>query len=364
MTTRLLTEISLGATTGMTEPCQTPTPNAIAPDARKLALDLTPYRGADRKRTLFEIAVTIGPFVGIWLLMWGSLSISYWLTLALAVPAAGFLVRLFLIQHDCGHGALFRKRLSNDWTGRVLAVLTLAPYDYWQRAHAVHHATSGNLDRRGTGDIDTLTVKEYLALSWLGRLRYRLYRHPIVMFGIGPAYLFILQFRLPIGQMRDGWRPWLSTMATNVGIAIVVTAMMYFVGVADFLIVHLPIVVLAATIGVWLFYVQHQFDETAWASEEEWDVHDLALQGSSYYELPGALRWLTANIGIHHVHHLCSRIPFYRLHDVMRDYPELASVGKLTPMESLKCVRLVLWDETGQRLIPFSELPQHAGAGA
>lgn len=300
--------------------------------------------------------ITIGPFILLWLLMWLLLDVGYWTTLLLAVPAAGFLVRLFLIQHDCGHGAFFRRRFANDWVGRVLGVLTLTPYDYWQRSHAIHHATSGNLDHRGIGDIDTLTVREYLALSRWGRLRYRLYRNPLVMFGLGPAYMFVLQFRLPVGLMRKGWRPWISTMATNGGIALVVITMMWAVGPVEFLAVHMPVMLLAASAGVWLFYVQHQFDETAWASGDDWDVHELALHGSSHYELPGILRWFTANIGVHHVHHLCSRIPFYRLPQVLRDHPELAAVGRLTPLQSLKCVRLVLWDEERRRLIPFSEL--------
>ena len=189
----------------------------------------------------------------------------------------------------------------------------------------MHHATSGNLDRRGIGDIDTLTVREYLARSRWGRLRYRLYRHPLVMFGIGPAYLFLLQHRLPVGLMRGGWRPWLSTMATNLAIAAIVAALIWLVGVRPFLLVHLPIMLLAASIGVWLFYVQHQFEDTVWADGQDWNMHEAALHGSSHYDLPAVLRWFTANIGMHHVHHLCSRIPFYRLPHVLRDHPELAA---------------------------------------
>ena len=183
------------------------------------------------------------------------------------MPAAGFLVRLFMIQHDCGHGAFFRHRRANDWVGRVIGVLTLTPYDFWRRTHALHHASSGNLDRRGIGDVDTLTVREYLALSRWGRLRYRLYRHPLVMFGIGPAYLFMLQHRLPVGLMRQGWRPWLSTMATNLAIAVIVATLIWLIGVKPFLLVHLPIMLLAASVGVWLFYVQHQFEQTTWARQ-------------------------------------------------------------------------------------------------
>jgi omega-6 fatty acid desaturase (delta-12 desaturase) len=239
--------------------------------------------------------------------------------------------------------------------------LTLTPYDFWRRTHAIHHASSGNLDRRGIGDIDTLTVREYLALSRLGRLRYRLYRHPAVMFGLGPAYLFILQHRLPLGLTRAGWQPWLSTMATNAAIAALIGIVIWFIGIGAFLMVHLPTMLLAASAGVWLFYVQHQFEDTFWDEERAWNVQAAALHGSSHYALPGILRWFTANIGVHHVHHLSSRIPYYRLPEVLREHPELAAVGRLTLVQSLRCVRLVLWDEGRRRLISFKEMAHQYG---
>lgn len=317
---------------------------------------LARYREPSRVRSVTELVITIVPLVLLWVLIWAALDFGYWFGLLLAVPAAGLLVRLFMIQHDCGHGAFFRHRLANDWVGRVLGVLTLTPYDFWRRTHAIHHASSGNLDQRGIGDIDTLTVREYLALSRWGRLRYRLYRHPIVMFGIGPAYLFILQHRLPVGLMRRGWQPWLSTMATNAAIAAVIGTLIWFIGIGSFLLVHLPIMLLAASVGVWLFYVQHQFEDTFWAEDRTWNVHTAALHGSSHYDLPAVLRWFSANIGVHHVHHLCSRIPYYRLPDVLREHPELVATGRLTLIESLRCVRLVLWDERKRRLISFREM--------
>jgi omega-6 fatty acid desaturase (delta-12 desaturase) len=292
--------------------------------------------------------------------MWATLRFGYGFTLLLALPAAGFLLRLFLIQHDCGHGAFFGRRSLNDWVGRVLGTLTLTPYDFWRRSHNIHHASSGNLDQRGIGDIDTLTVGEYLALPRWGRLRYRLYRHPLIMFGIGPAYLFILQHRLPVGMMRKGWEPWISTMVTNAGIAVLATVMIWLVGIGPFLLVHLPIVLLASSIGVWLFYVQHQFEETSWARDSAWNPHEAALHGSSHYDLPPVLRWFTANIGVHHVHHLCSRIPFYRLPEVLRDHPELTETGRLTVMQSLRSVRLVLWDEDRRQLISFNDLARRS----
>ena len=295
--------------------------------------------------------------------MWFALHIGYGLYLLLAVPAAGFLVRLFMIQHDCGHGAFFRHRLANDWVGRVIGVLTLTPYDFWRRTHALHHATSGNLDRRGIGDVDTLTVKEYLSRSRWGRFRYRLYRHPLVMFGIGPAYLFILQQRLPVGLMRSGWQPWLSTMATNGAIALLAAVVIWAVGIGPFLLVQLPIMLIGASLGVWLFYVQHQFEDTFWAHDQTWNVQVAALRGSSHYDLPVVLRWFTANIGVHHIHHLCSRIPFYRLPLALRNHPDLTKVGRLSLGQSLLCVRLVLWDEAARRLISFRELRSLLGAG-
>jgi len=324
--------------------------------ARVLTQDLACYRSPNLGRSVVELLITIVPFALLWLMMWFALQIGYGLYLVLAVPAAGFLVRLFMIQHDCGHGAFFRHRLANDWVGRALSVLTLTPYDFWRRTHAVHHATSGNLDRRGMGDIDTLTVGEYRSLSRWGRMRYRIYRHPLVMFGIGPAYLFFLQYRLPIGLMRAGWRPWLSTMVTNLAILLLASIGILIVGVVPFLLVHLPIMLIGASLGVWLFYVQHQFEDTFWAHDRVWSMHEAALHGSSFYDLPFILRWFTANIGMHHVHHLCSRIPFYRLPRALRHHPDLANIGRLTLGQSLSCVRLVLWDEAARRLISLREL--------
>jgi omega-6 fatty acid desaturase (delta-12 desaturase) len=335
----------------------------VTPDSRMWAQILADYREPSCARSILEIVITALPFALLWLLMWASLDIGYWLCLLLSVPTAGFLVRLFMIQHDCGHGAFFRQRLVNDWVGRVIGVLTLTPYDFWRRTHAIHHANSGNLDHRGIGDIDVLTVREYLALSRWRQLLYRLYRHPLVMFGVGPAYHFVLRQRLPLGLMRSGWEPWLSTMATNIAIGMLVATMIWLVGAGPFLLVHLPITLLGASIGVWLFYVQHQFEDTFWTHDEGWNFHEAALRGSSHYELPHVLRWFTANIGVHHVHHLCSRIPYYRLPRVLRDHPQLAAVGRLTLLESLRCVRMALWDERRRRGIPFQEIQPMLGSG-
>ncbi len=323
--------------------------------ARDWAQAILPFRRASAARGIFELAVTFPPFVAIWTaMMIAAHHGQFWLSFALAPVAAGLLIRLFLIQHDCGHGAFFPNKLANDWVGRAIGILTMTPYDHWRRCHAIHHATSGNLDRRGIGDIKTLTVREYFARDWRYRLRYRLYRHPLVMFGLGPAYVFLLENRLPLGFERQRM-PWLSTMSTNAGILLAAVILIVCVGFTTLLIVHLPIVVLAATMGVWLFYVQHQFEATTWDETTDWRQPEAALHGSSHYDLPPPLRWFSANIGVHHVHHLSSGVPFYRLPEVLRTYPELREVGRLTLWRSLVCVRLTLWDEETRRLVSFRE---------
>ena len=333
-------------------------PLTAQPRGRDWVEVLNRYRQPSALQGVFELIVTIVPLIVLWWLAWAALDISFWLTLLLALPAGAFLVRLFMIQHDCGHGAFFRRKTTNDWVGRILGVATLTPYDVWRRSHAVHHATTGNLDLRGTGDIRTLTVEEFRELDWRGRLSYRLYRHPMIFLGVGPGYIFILQNRLPLGFMTAGWKYWVSAMLTNVGIAVFVILMVMAVGIKPFIAVHLPVVLFASTIGVWLFYIQHQFEEAHWERPPDWDLHDAALHGSSYYDLPVGLQWLTANIGMHHVHHLCSRIPYYRLPEVLRDYPELANVKRITLLESFQYARLQLWDERNKKLISFQELKQ------
>jgi len=317
---------------------------------------LQDYRHADPRRSTVEILLTLVPFVVLFAGMLASLRMSYAVTLLLALPTAGFLVRIFMIQHDCGHGSFFRSRHVNDWVGRILGILTLTPYDDWRDRHAIHHATSGNLDHRGIGDIDTLTVNEYLGLSRWQALRYRLYRNPVVMFGLGPAYLFLLKNRFPRGGLRAHRRSLIGTLVTNAAILCVATCVVWLVGIVPFLMVYIPVILLASSIGVWLFFVQHQFEDTYWAAKPHWTHQDAALSGSSYYVLPPVLQWMSANIGIHHVHHLSSRIPFYRLPEVIKDHPTLANASKLTISDSLKCVRLVLWDEVQQRLISLQEL--------
>lgn len=330
-------------------------------DADRLRRALRVYQTPDTARSVRELLLTLGLFATAWAVMAFALTSGrFWLYLLAVAPAAGLLLRLFMIQHDCGHGAFFATRAANDWIGRVVGVLTLTDYENWRRSHAIHHATSGNLERRGVGDIDTLTVDEYRSRSPWGRLRYRLYRHPAVMFGLGPAYVFILQGRFPARGLRGGRALWLNAMTTNLAIASIAVLLAWLVGVGAFFLIHAPIVLLAATVGVWLFFVQHQFDRTHWADGEDWNAGDAALHGSSFYDLPAPLRWMTANIGVHHVHHLSSRIPFYRLPEVLRDFPELREVGRLTLRQSLRCVPLTLWDPASRTLISFREFRENS----
>jgi acyl-lipid omega-6 desaturase (Delta-12 desaturase) len=304
---------------------------------------------------MLELMFSALAFVGLWTAMWWLRDKGFLLTLVLAIPTAGFMVRLFMIQHDCGHGSFFKSRLANDWIGRFISVFTLTPYDFWRQSHAMHHAGVGNLDRRGIGDIDMLTVREFQALRGHEWLRYRLYRNPLVMFGLGPAYLFLFRNRLPFGAMRSGAMPWISTMLTNLATAAAAGVVIYAVGAGTFLAIQIPVVLIGASIGVWLFFVQHQFERTYWEHQPDWSHPEAALHGSSFYDLPRLLMWMTGNIGIHHLHHLSCRIPFYNLPKALADHPQLRQVGRLTLWQSLRCARLSLWDEDKRRLVSFAE---------
>ncbi len=312
---------------------------------------LLPYRQPKFGRSMFEIGITIAPFFLLGIAAYWALGVHYVLSLVFSLLGAGFLVRLFIIQHDCCHGAFFKTKALNNWVGRLLGVITMTPFAIWRRAHLTHHGASGNLDKRGIGDIHMLTVAEYKARSAKGRLAYRLYRHPVVMFLIGPIYVFLIAQRLPDRFLRKQPKYWLSAMGTNLLIALVIGSLIYFFGFVPFLLVYGPMVLLAGALGIWMFFVQHQFEDTQWDTGKNWDRNDAALFGSSHYDLPKPLRWITGNIGIHHVHHLNSRIPFYRLTEALRDHPKLKDIKRLTLRESLKCVRLKLWDEQARKLV-------------
>ena len=317
---------------------------------------LNAYAKPSLFRSCFQLLNTFVPFLLLWTLMWLSLSYPYWVTLLLALPTSLFLVRLFIIQHDCGHGSFFRSRRANNTVGFFLGVLTLVPYDYWRKSHAIHHASHGDLERRGWGDIETLTVKEYLALPRGRRYAYRILRSPLALLAIGPVYQFLIKHRLPLDAPREWKREWKSVHLTNLALTVVVLVMWRTIGLAAFFQVQLPVFLLSGSIGIWLFYVQHQFEGAYWERSEDWSFHSAAMLGSSYYDLPAVLHWLTGNIGVHHIHHLSCHIPNYHLRRCLKENPELQDVPRLTLWTSLRCLRLKLWDEDQRKLVSFREL--------
>ena len=323
--------------------------------ARYWARIAAEYGAPDARRSILQLLTTIIPLAALWTAMSITVKDAYWITLLLSVPTAAFLVRLFMIQHDCGHRSFFRSPRFNDLLGHLIGVLTLTPHGYWRRAHNIHHATSGNLEKRGIGEVSVLTVREYVALSRWRRLAYRLYRHPVAFLIIGPLYLFVLKHRLPLDLLRRYPAALISVMATNVAIVGLMAALALWLGLTEALMVQAPIIFLSAVAGIWLFYVQHQFEQAYWRTDDGWDFHEAAVHGSSYYDLPQPFRWLTADIGIHHIHHLSSRIPNYRLHECLADNAELRDTGRLSLRDSLRCARLALWDEDSRRLISFRD---------
>jgi omega-6 fatty acid desaturase (delta-12 desaturase) len=317
---------------------------------------LAQYREPDLGRSVLQLLSTVVLFCMLWALSWFSLRYSYWLTLLLAVPTAGFLVRLFILQHDCGHGSFFKSKKLNDVIGFTLGVLVLTPYTCWRRQHALHHATSGDLDRRGSGDVHTITVAEYLALTPIKRLGYRIYRNPVVFFGIGPLIYFAILQRFTTNLPRSWNKERAGLHGTNLALLGCLLVITWFVGFREFLLVHVPVTILASSAGAWLFYVQHNFEATYWQRHERWDYETAASAGSSYYHLPRALQWLTANIGFHHIHHLDSRIPNYRLPECFEKNPEFQQANRITLWQSLSCASLKLWDEDAGKMVGFQNL--------
>lgn len=317
---------------------------------------VAPYQTANTWQSVWQTVNSFIPFVLMWYAMYLSLAYSYWLTLALALPAAGFLVRIFIIQHDCGHGSFFNTRKVNDLLGSICGVLTMTPYLYWRKSHAIHHASAGSLEDRGVGDIYTMTVKEYLQQSRWGRLKYRLYRHPLILFVLAPTFLFLVLHRFALPESKSWKRERASVYWTNLAIAVLVIGLSLIIGLKAVLLIHLPIVIVAATMGTWLFFVQHQFEDTYYANENNWDYTLAALQGSSYYQLPKVLQWFTGNIGFHHIHHLSPRIPNYRLQKCHEENPLFQQVVVLTLWTSLQSIFLSLWDEEQKKLVGFRHL--------
>ncbi len=313
------------------------------------------YAKPDLRRSIWGLVNSIGPYIALWVAMYYSLRVSYLLTLALSVLAASFMVRIFIILHDCGHGSYFKSARANDIVGLVSGIFAMTPFYSWRHNHAVHHANSGDLDKRATWDVPiTYTVTEYLKLSSWKKLAYRIYRHPVVLFGIAPTLLFVIAQRLPAPGTgrREKW----SVHFTNLALLALFLSIGYFIGFGAVLAIQLPTIIIGATIGLWLFYIQHQFEDTYWEHKADWDFAEAALQGSSYYKLPKLLQWITGNIGLHHIHHLSVRIPNYALQACHDDNPEFQQVSTISLLGSLKCVSLRLWDEQTQKLVSFAHL--------
>jgi acyl-lipid omega-6 desaturase (Delta-12 desaturase) len=313
------------------------------------------YQVPDVRASLQQVATSFGPFIFTVAVMYYIVTISFWLALPLAVLAAGFLIRIFIILHDCGHGSFFKSQRANNLLGVISGVFAMTPYYQWRHNHAVHHATSGDLDRRASWDLPlTYTVSEYLALPRWKRLLYRAYRHPLVLFGIAPSILFLVAQRF--SSPGTGRRERFSVQFTNVALLAAFMLLGYLLGFRTVLLVHVPIMMVAATFGVWLFYIQHQFEDTYWEHRDDWDFADAALKGSSYFKLPRLLQWFTGNIGLHHIHHLSARIPNYALQKCHDENPEFQVVNTITLLSSLECVSLKLWDEESQKLVTFKHL--------
>ncbi len=314
---------------------------------------LAPYAVPSPHRGLAALATSTLPYLALSVLMYLMLGVSTVLTLALAIPAAGFLVRVFVMFHDCAHGSLLPSKRANVMVGTVLGLFVLSPFRRWRHDHAIHHATSGDLDRRGVGDVITLTVTEYNARSRRGRIAYRLIRNPLVMFGFGPVIAMVIGPRMVARGARRRMRN--SVLGTDVALVAIVGVLCWLIGWHAFLIVWAPAALLAGSIGIWLFYVQHQFEDAYWQSNAEWSYADAALRGSSYLKLPPLLRFFTGNIGLHHVHHLNARIPNYNLPRAHAASPMFATVPTLSLWDGLRSVRLKLWDEQAGRLVTFAQ---------
>lgn len=311
-------------------------------------------------RAVWQLVNTLGSYALTWTLMFFSLQVSWWLTVPLAVIAAGLLVRVFIIFHDCGHGSFFKSRLANDLVGFITGALTFTPYHHWRWEHSVHHASSGDLDRRGKGDLWTLTVEEYLKSSPWRRFLYRLARNPIVLFVIAPVFLFVLRERFPSSDAKPRERR--SVWLMNFAILGMVSGLSLAFGIKEYVILQLLVTMISGGLGVWLFYVQHQFDGAYWERSEQWDFLTAALQGSSYYRLPKILQWFTGNIGYHHIHHLSPRIPNYNLERCHNSHSIFSQVKPITLFASLKLITYHLWDEQRGKLVSFRHVRRHLKA--
>ncbi|MBB6634496.1 fatty acid desaturase [Cohnella thailandensis] len=319
----------------------------------QLKKDVTPFENIDPKKSVKQLFTSFVPLVLLWYGSYLSLSVSYVLSLALGAIAAGFVIRTFIIFHDCCHQSFFKNRKANKIIGTIAGAITLTPYEQWKYSHSVHHATSSNLDKRGIGDIWILTVEEYNAASFRKKLQYRIYRNPLVMFGLGPVYVFLLLYRFNRRGAKRKER--INTHVTNLLIAALYALLIWLVGWQAFLLVQVPIFWLSGAMGIWLFYVQHQFEESYFEKEDEWSYVQAAVEGSSYYKLPKLLQWLTGNIGFHHVHHLSPKVPNYRLEEAHNATPPLQRATTITLRTSLESLRFKLWDERNRRFVRFKD---------
>jgi omega-6 fatty acid desaturase (delta-12 desaturase) len=325
-------------------------------DTQNWKSDIEPYQQSDIRKSLWQLTNTIVPFFALWYVAYLSFSVSIWLTLAMTIPAAGFLVRVFIIFHDCSHHAFFKHRLANDGVGILLGFLALFPYHQWKHEHSVHHGTNGNLTRRGTGDIWTLTVDEYLSSPPLRRVFYRLYRNPLILFGLGPFYLLLFQNRF--NRKNAGKKERWNTHMTTVVLFAAIGMLTWLVGWKQFLLIEGAILYFSGMAGIWLFYVQHQFEDSYFEEAENWDYVRAALQGSSFYKLPKVLQWITGNIGFHHIHHLGPRIPNYHLQRVYESKSYLQRVPTIGMLTSLRSLGFRVWDEERKKFRGFKGLAQ------
>lgn len=327
----------------------------------QLRKSVMPFANSDTKASVVQLINTIIPFLLLWFLAYQSLSISVWLGMGLAVIAGGFVVRLFIIFHDCTHGSFFKGSKANRVVGTITGIFTHFAYDKWKRSHAIHHATSSNLDKRGTGDVWVMTVDEYVEASFWGRLSYRLYRNPLVMFGLGPIYLFLISNRFNRKGAKRKER--MNTYLINFSIVAIYAGLIWAIGWQAFLLIQLPILFVAGSLGIWLFYVQHQFEDSYFEHESEWDFVKAAVDGSSYYKLPKVLEWVTGSIGYHHVHHLSPRVPNYNLEKAHESTPPLQKATTITLASSLKSIRFRLYDEANKSFVSFREIKDRLKEG-
>lgn len=324
------------------------------PTMKELKTVVEPFSKSDTKIAVRQLIITLILYAAGWAAMYFSLQVGYWLTLLLAIPTAGILVRIFIFFHDCGHNSFLPSTRANRRLGFWLGILVFTPGEQWWKSHAIHHATSGDLDKRGIGDVTTLTVEEYLKLPFFGRLGYRLFRNPFVMFGFGPIFMFLIKHRLPLPVL--GKKETMSVVWANLAIIGLATGLSLLMGFQNYVLIQLPVIWLGGAAGIWMFYVQHQFESSYWERHPEWEYVASAFEGASYYQLPKVLQWFTGNIGFHHIHHLSPRVPNYMLDKAYRSAEVLQHPLILTISESLRTIPLALIDEENDRMITFHQL--------